>query len=245
MNLLFRFPLIILLSIAVAASTQATGADLPEKLKDALDRAKSKFAVDIATAQETLLKSFDRTIATTRSAPKLRPEERQQLIARLEFDRDHFEKTGHISFIPEMRSTTVSYLAQVAKAETTAAKAYDRVIEFYTKQKNDSDARIITAEKNQQIAPKIIAICRPLNTNTITWILFSNGTVLWKQAGAIRWAGQTQHWTLDQRQLVFRWKNPDDGSAYNDTCVAHPDGLMFDCVGQGNVKLRVKRETSE
>lgn len=217
----------------------ARGADLPEKLQDEIVRAKSRLEQEFKSAEESLVSAFDKQIANTRSAPKLRPEEKQRLIATREAEKAIFETKGYISFCPAMRTETIEFLNRIQKAATSLAKAYDRAIEYHTKSKNDNDARALVVEKKQALA-RTVGIWK---VGKSKWILLSNGTVLWKDDGNVQWPDSAHSWTLDQRQLVFRWRT--GLKDVTDTCVIAVDGMQFDGTNQDGVKFAGKRETTE
>ena len=239
-----RFPLSLLslmLVMLIAWKGVGFGADLPEKIREELDRGKNRLESEFNAAEETLLSSFDRKISNARSAPKLTGEEKQQLITSIEAEKSLFETIGHLPFSSVMRTETIEYLNKVQKAEIALAKIYDRAVEYHTKQKNDEAARALVAEKNQSIEPKVAAKWTTTDPNlknrTDTLTLLSNGSVK-------GWVGRT--WTLDQRQLVTRWKKKDaPGGAWVDTCELSADGMHFDAKNQNGYKYSADRLTSE
>ena len=221
-----------LLAMIIALSGVGFAEDIPEKLREELDRGKTRLETEFKAAQETLLSSFDKKISNARTAPKLNGEEKQQLIGNIEAEKSNFETLGHIPFSPAMRTEAIEYLNKVQKAEIALAKIYDRAIESQTKQKNDEAARVLVADKKQAIEPKVVAkwsITDP-KTNKAhgTWILWSNGSVIGQD--------RNHSWTLDQRRLAIRWQQREPPrNSWTDSFVLRSDAMLADVVDEKGV----------
>lgn len=233
-----RFPLLLssLLAMLIVWNGVGFAEDIPEKVREELDRGKMRLETEFKAAQESLLSSFDKKISNARSAPKLSGEEKQQLIANIEAEKSIFETLGHIPFTPAMRTDAIEYLNRVQKAEIALAKIYDRAIDSQTKQKKDEAARALVEEKNQAIEPKCVAKwtwLQPPNTSTQT--LWSNGSIGGRK-------DRTHSWTLDQRHLVIKWKNKNvPGGFIIETCVISADGKDLDIKNNFDYKFTAKR----
>ena len=231
----FLLSLSILLVMFMAWKSVESADDIPEKMREELDRGKTQLEGEFKAAQEKLLSSFDKKISNSRSAPKLSGEEKQQLIANIEAEKALFERLGHIPFTPVMRTDAIEYLNRVQKAEIALTKIYDRAIDSQTKQKKDEAARSLIEEKNQAIEPKRVAkwefIPSPKPNIQSLW---SNGSAGGKD--------RTHFWTLDHRHLVIKWKNKDAPGGFNiDTCVISADGKHLDGKNNSDYKFTAKR----
>ena len=226
--------LVVLIGWCAAACAEA----LPEKLQQELDQGKTHLEEQYNEAKETLLKSFDKEINATRSAPKLTAEEKQQTIGSLEAEKAILEKTGDIPFSPRMRDEAINYLNRIQKAEIALAKTYDRAIEYCTKQKDDEAARDLVSQKKEAVAPRVAAkwlVTVPAPPK-FTWTLYTDGTTHHSVTG------QKGSWTLGRRHLEV--KSPGKkapGGVWIDTCAISEDGLNFEAKNQKGNKLTAKR----
>lgn len=208
-------------------------ADLPSQLQTSINKAKEDLESKYTTAKQNLLSRFDKKIAQVRTAPKLNAEERQNLIGTIEAQKANFEKLEIIPFSPAMREEVIVYLNTVQKAEVSLSKAYDKGIEFHTKQSSDDEARILLAEKRTALAPKVVGVWELnfVGDNSRNWTqtLHSDGTT---RAGT---------WTLDRQQIVIRTPNKEaPGGAWVLKCNVSPDGMRLDITNQLGHKLEGK-----
>lgn len=228
------FSMILVVGWSAAASAEA----LPEKMQQELDQGKTHLEGQYKEAKETLLKSFEKEINQTRSAPKLTAEEKQQKIGSLEAEKAILEKTGDIPFSPRMRDEAISYLNKIQKAEIALAKSYDRAIEYCTKQKDDETARDLISQKKEAVEPKVAAkwlVTVPAPPK-FTWTLYTDGTTHHSVTG------QKGSWSLGRNFLEV--KTPGKlapGGVWIDTCVISEDGLSFEAKNQKGNKLSAKR----
>ncbi|MEI8379907.1 MAG: hypothetical protein WCJ09_07255 [Planctomycetota bacterium] len=228
------FSVIVVVGWCAAAFAEA----LPEKLQQELDQGKTHLEGQYKEAKEILLKSFEKEINQTRSAPKLTAEEKQQKIGSLEAEKAILEKTGDIPFSPRMRDEAINYLNRIQKAEIALAKTYDRAIEYCTKQKDDETARDLISQKKEAVAPRVAAkwlVTVPAPPK-FTWTLYTDGTTHHSVTG------QKGSWSLGRQFLEV--KTPGKmapGGVWIDTCIISQDGLSFDAKNQKGNKLSAKR----
>ncbi len=200
-------------------------ADLPVQLQTSIDNGKEDLEAKYTTAKQTLLAGFDKKIAQVRTAPKLNAEEKQNLIGAIEAQKAVFEKLEIIPFSPAMRDDVIVYLNTIQKAEISLAKAYDKGIEFHTKQSSDDAAKTLLANKRADLAPKVVGVweLKFAGDNRTNWtqILQSDGSTL---AGS---------WTLDRKHIVIRTPDKDaPGGAWVLTCTPSQDGMRFEATNQ-------------
>lgn len=201
---------------------------LPTQMQKSIDDAKTVLAEKYDVAKETLLIGFDKKISQARTAPKLSPADRQQLIGSVEAEKAIFEKFGTIPFSPTMRTEAIAYLNAIQKAEIALAKAFDKGVEYYIKQASDDAARSLLDDKRTSLSPKVVSrwdLTGPKGGPAGTWSLQSDGT---KRGGT---------WTLDQKHLIVRDSDkmaPGGANIY--TAVVSPDGMKLDFTSNRGAK---------
>ncbi len=213
------------LALIFTLSFNSCFAELPVQLQTSIDKAKADLEDKYTSAKQTLLGRFDKKIGQVRTAPKLNAEERQNLIGTIEAQKAAFEKLEIIPFSLTMREEVIAYLNSVQKAKVLLSKAYDKGIEFHTKQSSDDEARILLAEKRTALTPKVVGAwdLKLVGDNSRNWThtLHADGTTL------------VGTWTLDRKHLVVRSPSKAaPGGVWVDTFSASSDGMRIDGTNQ-------------
>lgn len=223
--------------LGILTPAQST-ADLPEKLKQEVESAKSKYAEAYKAADKKLLETFDTEMANVRKQPGLKAEERQQLIEAIGIEKAAFEKAGAIPFSLRMRTATISYLTRISDMQRPVAAIYDKAIEYSTKNKDDEGSAKLVTEKRMFLKPRTIAIwdCKGINwKGGMIYHLYADGT------SRINNESHTSTWTFIKDKLVV--KNPAPNAppgGWIDTFTFEPLGQLFTASNQKGGKFSGK-----
>lgn len=215
----------VILITAIWVSQVSADGELPPKLEQDLTRAKEAYRDEFKAANEALSEACGKAIENLRKSSKLSGDPLVKAIESLEAERVRFDKFGRVPLSQPMRSATVLYLKRIQKAEITLSKVYDSAIAYYTKKKQDDDAKQLVADKDTVIVRNTVIHLQRLDTGVV-WTLLSDGT------------DGPRTWSIDAKSLVVKYHDAARAFTLTYTCQVQANGTVFDCTQHDGYKFR-------
>lgn len=193
-----------IISVVLLLAGSAAAADLPERLRENLDRAKVRYKAAVESARDDLLSAFDKRLEEVPRSKQGTVELRQALINALHAEKKAFQEQGTIPFSPAMRTASADYLKALAAAQKPLAEAWDDAIEHHQKvTKDNKAANELVARKNESLAPRSVG----------TWLCATNGAKAVRDLqsdGTIRDGAKETvgTWRFDGARMFFAYPNP-------------------------------------
>jgi hypothetical protein len=158
---------------------------------------------------------------------KLKPEDRLHLIESVKAEKAAFETRKLIPWSPLMRNAVLAYLRDLASANLSIRKAYDRHISASIKSKDEPAVAILRAEMQAAAPRELLGIwhCKA-DRNSWTWKIYSDGT--FDFGGKTASTGDEWLWALDRRFLTVSTRHAKDPrNLFIDRCQISADGTIF------------------
>jgi hypothetical protein len=205
--------------VIASAGLRAVGADDPptdlDKARLTYDKAREKHRTE-------LLKHFDDELDRI-PKQKLAAEERAKRIDIVKAEKERFEKEGLIPWSESMRAHLAGYQKNLALAETSLRKAFDREIDRALKAKNAEEVNRLRADLAKALDANVVATWShkpPPGLPPGTLRLYSNGKIGSPDAKAT--------WSFQGGTLTLRWPDPTaPGGAWLDVCPVSADGQSY------------------
>ena len=193
-----------------------------EKIVDELEAARKPAYKRLADQFELALKRLPQA--------KLRPEQLLAFRETIRLEEERFEKHGLIPFSEPLRSASVVYLQELAKADSRAQMKISQLILKLEKKLDETQIKDIKRRQQAALKPNVVGRWSHQTGRNPPGVveLLSNGRI-----GS---ADSPNHWVLQANgKIQFRWPNAAaPGGVWIDDSQLTPDGMEFKGQNQVN-----------